>query len=191
MPGKFTAYNAMAAISVCRRMGTGDEMIAEALKNIRVPGRQECFTITGEETIVIDYAHNGMALEALIDAMRAYEPTSVTVVFGCGGERDRERRFGMGRAAQNADKVIITNDNPRNECAESIFSDIINNLDNTEYTIIEERRAAIERAVTQCMPGEVVLIAGKGHENYQIIGNRKIHLSDREEVLRSIEKVKK
>lgn len=191
MPGKFTAYNAMAAISVCRRMGTGDEMIAEALKNIRVPGRQECFTITGEETIVIDYAHNGMALEALIDAMRAYEPASVTVVFGCGGERDRERRFGMGRAAQNADKVIITNDNPRNECAESIFSDIINNLDNTEYTIIEDRRAAIERAVTQCMPGEAVLIAGKGHENYQIIGNRKIHLSDREEVLRSIEKVKK
>ena len=96
----------------------------------------------------------------------------------------------MGKAARAADKVIITNDNPRNEYPESIFSDIIKCLDNTEYTVIADRRMAISQAVTDCIPGEIAIIAGKGHENYQIIGDKRVHLSDREEVLKCIEKVK-
>ncbi|MDD7718508.1 MAG: UDP-N-acetylmuramoyl-L-alanyl-D-glutamate--2,6-diaminopimelate ligase [Eubacteriaceae bacterium] len=190
MPGKFTAYNAMAAAAVCRKIGRTDEEIESGLKSVTVPGRQECFTVTGKETIVIDYAHNGMSLKALIEAMKVYEPKRITVVFGCGGERDRNRRFEMGKAARAADKVIITNDNPRNEYPESIFSDIIKCLDNTEYTVIADRRMAISQAVTDCIPGEIAIIAGKGHENYQIIGDKRVHLSDREEVLKCIEKVK-
>lgn len=192
LAGRFTPLNAAPAIIIGGWLGAGSDAIHAALESIGIPGRQECFSITGKEVIMVDYAHNGMALEALMQSLKDYRPSKITCVFGCGGERDPKRRTDMGRAAcKYADDIILTADNPRNECPNQIFSDIIKGINNAAYSIVPDRREAIYRAVAGCGPGQFVLIAGKGHENYQITGDKRVHLDDREEVLLSIEKVRK
>ena len=193
LPGKFSCYNAMAAAAVCSRMKIGKESIRTALREILVPGRQEMFAAGPGKVIMVDYAHNGVALENLLKSLRDYHPKRLTVVFGCGGQRDKNRRTDMAKAAAAlADFSVVTSDNPRKEEPEVIISDITRVLAEQRscFTVIADRRAAIRYAAEHLQDGEIAIIAGKGHENYQIIGEDKIHFDDREEVLASIEKVK-
>lgn len=190
--GRFSAYNALAAVLAAKEIGVEDDAVIQGLKQFYAPGRQEVFLLGYDKVVIVDYAHNGMALQNLLEALRSYHPVKLTCVFGCGGERDRNRRFHMGEAAAKyADYSIITSDNPRNESPSSIISDIIVRIEDCggAYCIVEDRRKAIETAIRQCLPGEIIVIAGKGHEDYQIIGNKKIHFDDREEVRLLIEKV--
>lgn len=190
--GKFSVFNALAATMAAKVLCVEDDCIEAGLKSYIAPGRQEIFSLGYDKNVLVDYAHNGMALASLLSELRCYNPTKITCVFGCGGERDRNRRFKMGEAAAKfADFSIITSDNPRNESPIDIINDIISRIRafGGNYCVIEDRREAIEYAVNQCETGELVVIAGKGHENYQIIGNCKIHFDDREEVRKSIEKV--
>lgn len=193
IPGRFTAYNAMAAISVCKLLEVSDEVIENVLKNIKVPGRLDMIPTPIGGTIMIDYAHNGTALKCLLEAVREYKPEKITCVFGCGGQRDKRRRYTMGEIASRlADSCIITSDNPRNEEPLSIISDIIIGVKkgNGNYTIIPDRGEAIKYAVENCKSNCITIIAGKGHETYQIIGNVRRHFDDKEEVIRWIEKVR-
>ncbi len=193
VPGKFSCYNAMAAACVCRTLGIDKAFIAAGLRDIRVPGRQEMFSAGKEKIIMVDYAHNGTALYNLLSSLKDYHPKRLTCIFGCGGQRDRNRRFKMAEAAASySDFVIVTSDNPRNEPSGDIIKDIISRLmqAETSFAVIFDRGKAIEYGVRHCIPGEIVVVAGKGHENYQLIGNEKIHFDDREAVLSSIEKVK-
>lgn len=193
IPGRFTCYNAMAAMMVCRHFDLKEENLKKALKNISVPGRQEMFSAGNDKVIMVDYAHNGTALRSLLTALSDYQPKKLTCVFGCGGERDPKRRSKMGEAAARlADFSIVTSDNPRNEAPMSIIGDIILEMDQDggAYKVIPDRRQAIRYAVSHCEVGEIVVIAGKGHETYQIIGDEILHFDDREEVLSAIEKVK-
>lgn len=193
IPGKFTCYNAMAAMAVCRHFAVSEETIKRALKKISVPGRQEMFSAGNDKVIMVDYAHNGTALRCLLTALKDYRPKKLTCVFGCGGERDPQRRYKMGEAAAKlADFSIITSDNPRNEPPMAIISDITKEMDHDggAYMVIPDRKEAINYAVSHCQQGEIVIIAGKGHETYQIVGKEILHFDDREEVLASIEKVK-
>ncbi len=190
--GRFSAYNALAAVLAAKIYGADDTAVVEGLNQFYAPGRQEVFLLGYDKVIVVDYAHNGMALQGLLEALRSYHPAKLTCVFGCGGQRDRNRRFHMGEAAAKyADYSIITSDNPRNESPSSIISDIIVRIEECggAYCVVEDRRKAIETAIRQCLPGEIIVIAGKGHEDNQIIGNKKIHFDDREEVRLLIEKV--
>ena len=158
-----------------------------------MPGRQEMFAAGPGKVIMVDYAHNGVALENLLKSLRDYHPKRLTVVFGCGGQRDKNRRTDMAKAAAAlADFSVVTSDNPRKEEPEVIISDITRVLAEQRscFTVIADRRAAIRYAAEHLQDGEIAIIAGKGHENYQIIGEDKIHFDDREEVLASIEKVK-
>ncbi len=192
MPGKFTCYNGMAAAAVCSLLGIAPDRIKQALRSMQVPGRQEMFPLKNGGLIIVDYAHNGTALQNLLAALSAYRPDRLTCVFGCGGDRDRNRRFKMSQAAcRYADFLVITSDNPRKESPLSIISDIMVEVKRKEvpYTVIVDRREAIRFAVSRCGRGEITVIAGKGHEKGQIIGEKIIHFDDREEVLASIEKV--
>lgn len=133
---------------------------------------------------VIDYAHTDDALKNVLQTLKALNPVRLTVVFGCGGDRDRSKRPRMGRiAAESADKVIITSDNPRTESPALIINDICCGIhDGATYECVVDRRAAIHQALEEAVPGEIVLIAGKGHEDYQDINGEKTHLDDLEEV---------
>ena len=158
-----------------------------------IPGRQELFALDYTRLIMVDYAHNGEALEALLTAVREYHPKRLTCIFGCGGERDSRRRWGMAAAAAKAaDFSIVTADNPRKESLDSIIRDIIKGMEpfSKNYCVIQDRQQAIEYGVRNCQPGEIVVIAGKGHETKQVLGDRTIHFDDREVVRASIEKVK-
>lgn len=193
MPGRFNCSNALAAISACRQLGVPAETAAKALRKTRVPGRQEMFAMDLSRMILVDYAHNGMGLAGLLQSLREYRPSGLTCVFGCGGNRDPGRRKKMGAAAANyADQIIVTSDNPRDEDPKAIIGDIIEEIEKYEapFQVIEDRGSAIEEAVRGCRAGEITVICGKGHEDYQILGDKTIHFDDREAVLASIEKVK-
>lgn len=193
MPGDFNCRNALAAVSVCSQMGIPLETAVKALRKVSVPGRQQTFALDASRLILVDYAHNGTGLRVLLKSLRSYRPSGLTCVFGCGGGRDPGRRRKMGEAAaEYADRIIITSDNPRNEAPQDIIRDIIEEVSKfeTPFRVIEDRRQAIEEAVRSCRAGEITVICGKGHEDYQILGNFKIHFDDRETVRSSIEKVK-
>lgn len=192
-PGRFSLYNGLAVILAAKALKLPDEAIRNALMEVQVPGRQEIFTLDYNRMIIVDYAHNGVALESLLAGLRSYGPSRLTCIFGCGGQRDSSRRYDMGKAAiEYADFSIITADNPRKEPLDSIIRDIIKGMGTSKgnYQIIRDRRQAIERGVRNCQKGEMVVICGKGHETTQILSDRTIHFDDREVVLASIEKVK-
>ena len=155
---------------------------AEALEKVRpVPGRFE--TVTNDKGIgaVVDYAHTPDALEKLLDAVRPLAEGSVITVFGCGGDRDRTKRPLMGRAAaERSDWVIVTSDNPRTEDPARIAEEIVAGIGGAAYDVVLDRREAVRLAVSRAVPGDVVVVAGKGHEDYQIVGREKSHLDDRE-----------
>jgi UDP-N-acetylmuramoyl-L-alanyl-D-glutamate--2,6-diaminopimelate ligase len=175
LPGRFNVSNALAAIGVARTLGI-DDATSAALD--RVPGRMEHVRGAGID-VVIDYAHTPDALENALSALRETTDGTLVVVFGCGGDRDRGKRPEMGAvAARFADTLYITSDNPRTEDPQSILDDIIRGVGAKKYQADVDRRSAIARAIDEAKPGDVVLIAGKGHETYQEIGTQRFAFND-------------
>jgi UDP-N-acetylmuramoyl-L-alanyl-D-glutamate--2,6-diaminopimelate ligase len=180
MPGRFNVSNALAAIGVGRVLGVTDGAAAQALGSLRrVPGRMEHVRV-GEVDVVIDYAHTPDALENALRSLRETVKGTLSVVFGCGGDRDRGKRPQMGRiAGEYADRIYVTNDNPRTEDPAAIAEAIVAGMAPGANPVIElDRRSAIARAISDASAGDVVLIAGKGHESYQILGTDVVDFDD-------------
>lgn len=186
MPGRFSVYNAMTAIAICRHFGVSVEDIQKALLSAKVRGRIEMVKVSDDFTLMIDYAHNAMALESLLTTLKEYEHGRLVCVFGCGGNRSRDRRFEMGEVSGRlADFTIITSDNPRFEEPDAIIADIVTGISKTDgaYISIPDRKEAIAYAIENGRPGDIIVLAGKGHEDYQEIKGVKYHMDDREMVL--------
>lgn len=183
LPGEFSVHNSLAAIAVADLMHVPVADIQTILKQIKVRGRVEMIPISDAFTLMIDYAHNAMALESLLTALRAYNPKRLVTLFGCGGNRSKDRRFEMGEVSGNmADFTIITSDNPRDEEPAAIMEDIVTGMKKTtgSYVAIEDRKEAIRYAILHAQPGDVIVLAGKGHEDYQEIHGVKHHMDERE-----------
>ena len=185
MPGEFNAYNSAAALAISQIIGISWQRAVETVRNIKIPGRAETVPISEDFTVMVDYAHNGKALASLLYSLRQYQPERLIVVFGCGGNRAEARRIEMGKAAsQFADVIIVTSDNPRNEDPIKIIEDIIENVSSSkEVIVIPDRKEAIREAIKTGRRGDIIVVAGKGHETYQIIGDEIKHFDDREEIL--------
>ena len=182
IPGKFSVYNSLTAIAVCRHFGVPQDTIQKALKNVKVKGRIEIIRVSVDYTLMIDYAHNAMALESLLNTLREYKPARLVCLFGCGGDRSRERRFEMGEVSGKlADLTVITSDNPRTEEPQAIIDDIRTGIKRTEGRFVEiiDRRKAIEYVIRNAEPGDVIVLAGKGHEDYQEISGVKHPMDER------------
>ena len=182
IPGEFSVYNSLTAIAVCRHFDVPVENIKAALKVAKVKGRIEMVKVSDEFTLMIDYAHNAMALESLLHTLRDYDPGRIVSVFGCGGNRSKTRRYEMGEVSGRlADFTIITSDNPRFEEPQEIIDDIIIGMKKTDgkYIDICDRGEAIKYAIRHGRPGDVIVVAGKGHETYQEIKGVKYDMDDR------------
>lgn len=184
-PGKFSSYNALCAISVCHLIGASVDDIKRALINFSVKGRVEPVPIGNRKTFIIDYAHNGVSMESILTTMRGYNPKRLITIFGCGGNRSKDRRYEMGKVSGTlADLSIVTSDNPRYENPDDIINDILSTLKVTggKYVTISDRREAIKYAIDNSEEGDIILLLGKGHEDYQEIKGVKHHFDDREVV---------
>ena len=182
-PGRFSVYNALTAIAICRHFGVTKENIQKALLAAKVKGRIEIIKVSDEFTLMIDYAHNAMALESLLTTLKEYHPKRLVCLFGCGGNRDRNRRFEMGEVSGKlADLTVITSDNPRTEEPQAIIDDIKTGIAKTdgEYVEICDRREAIAYVIKAGRPGDVIVLAGKGHEDYQEINGVKYPMDERD-----------
>ena len=181
-PGKFSVYNALCAIAVARHFGCTAEEIAPALLEAKVKGRIEMVKVSDEFTLMIDYAHNAMALKSLLTTLKDYHPNRLISVFGCGGNRSKLRRFEMGEVSgKYADFTIITSDNPRFEEPEAIMDDIETGMKKTDgkYIKITDRKEAIRYAIEHGEHGDIIVLAGKGHEDYQEIKGVKYPMDER------------
>ena len=194
IPGLFSVYNALSVLAAVSLLGIDIKKAARALKSCTgVKGRAEVVPTGGNFSIIIDYAHTPDALENILKAARSFTTGRVVALFGCGGDRDKTKRPIMAKvAASFSDFVIVTSDNPRTEEPSAIINDILEGMANakTPYITIENRREAIKRAISNAQPGDVIVLAGKGHETYQIIGKEKFHFDEREvvaEILRERE----
>ena len=184
--GQFNLANLLAAVGACLQLGLELSAIVEALPGFTgVPGRMEQVQIKPDQdiSVIVDYAHTPDSLENMLKASRPFISGQMICVFGCGGDRDRTKRPKMGNiAATLADQVIVTSDNPRTESPEQILEDVVAGIPKSiNPTVIGDRASAIRTAILQAKPGDGVLIAGKGHEDYQILGTEKIHFDDREQ----------
>ena len=193
LPGRFNLYNVMAAVASCGLLGLDTDSIAQGLSSVdRVPGRFEKVDRGQAFTAVVDYAHTPDALQNVLENARVITSGRVITVFGCGGDRDTSKRPLMGQAAGRlSDIVFVTSDNPRSEDPEVIMDEIMEGLGDPVGTVkrISDRRTAIDRAVMEARPGDILVVAGKGHENYQIIGERILPFSDVDELARAIKKI--
>ena len=181
-PGKFSVYNALTAIAICRHFEVEEDDIKEALLAAKVKGRIEPVKVSNEFTLMIDYAHNAMALKSLLTTLREYEPHRLVCLFGCGGNRAKSRRYEMGEVSgQLADLTIITSDNPRTEQPQAIIDDIKIGIGKTDgkYVEICDRKEAIAYAISHGEPGDIIVLAGKGHEDYQEINGVKYPMDER------------
>ena len=194
IPGRFSVYNALAAISVAKLFGTKTEDIKEALENVRVLGRSELVDNKLDLKIMIDYAHTPDSLENILKTVKQYTIGRVICVFGCGGDRDKAKRPIMGEiSGRLADYTIITSDNPRTENPEEIIKEIENGAKKTKgnYECITDRKEAIKKAIAMENKNDIVIIAGKGHEMYQEIQKEQIPFDEREvikEIVNELEK---
>jgi UDP-N-acetylmuramoyl-L-alanyl-D-glutamate--2,6-diaminopimelate ligase len=190
-PGIFTIYNGLAALAFARSAGYPFEMVQKGLENLKgVPGRFELVENSKGVIAIVDYAHTPDALEKVLKTATDFKKGRLICIFGCGGDRDKRKRAMMGMTAgKYSDYCIITSDNPRSEEQESITTDIEAGIYETgcNYEIIENRYEAIKKAVSIYKKGDIIMIAGKGHETYQIIGTEKYHFDDREVAKKIIE----
>lgn len=183
LPGNFSIYNSLAAIAVADQMGVPFDKITDILADIKVKGRVELIPISDKFTIMIDYAHNAMSLSSILMTLREYKPKRLVCLFGCGGNRSKDRRYEMGEVSGNmADFTIITSDNPRNEEPQAIIDDIKTGISKTsgKYIEIIDRKEAIRYAIMNAEEGDVIVLAGKGHEDYQDIRGVKYHMDERD-----------
>lgn len=181
--GKFNVYNLVSAAAAMLALGHSLEGVSKALSFIQpVSGRAERYHHDAYADTIVDYAHTPDALENILCSLRGHVSGRIICVFGCGGERDQGKRPMMGRIAeQYADSIIVTNDNVRSEDAQAIANDILSGIENTAKVRVElDRRAAIKLAVAQSSQEDLILVAGKGHEDYQIIGTKKIKYDERQ-----------
>lgn len=186
IPGKFSVYNSLMAIAICRHFGVDEDIIRKSLESIKVRGRVEMVPLQGKDyTMIIDYAHNAMSAESLLTTIKEYNPKRLVVIFGAGGNRDRNRRFEMGEICSKlADFLILTNDNPRYEEPLAIIDDIITGVKkgSAEYIAIPDRKEAIKYSMDNAKKGDVILLIGKGHEDYVEIKGERYHFDEREAI---------
>ncbi len=194
IPGMFSVYNALAVLAASAHLGIPGERAAAALATSRgVKGRAELLETDGDYTLLIDYAVTPDAVENILTTAREFTKGRLVFLFGCGGDRDKLKRPIMGRiAGEKADFVIVTSDNPRTEDPKAIIDDILPGLKKTRkpYVVRPDRREAIEYAIENHKDGDVIILCGKGHEDYQIIGKEKIHMDEREIVAEILRKRK-
>lgn len=182
VPGKFSVYNSLTAIAICHHFNVSVEDMKKALKEAKTRGRIEMVKVSDEFTLMIDYAHNAMSLESLLSTLKEYGPERLVCVFGCGGNRSKLRRYEMGEVSGRlADFTIITSDNPRFEEPQAIIDDIKTGIEKTDGKYIEiiDRKEAIRYAIEHGKPGDVIVLAGKGHEDYQEIKGVKHPMDER------------
>jgi UDP-N-acetylmuramoyl-L-alanyl-D-glutamate--2,6-diaminopimelate ligase len=183
-PGRFSVYNCLAAAAAAYAEGIDKDIIREGLYNLsKVPGRAEVVNIDKPYTVIIDYAHSPDSLENILKSVRQYAKGKIITVFGCGGDREKEKRPIMGEVAGKlSDYCVVTSDNPRSEEPESIINQIEQGISSTncDYICIENRRDAIKYALTIARNDDIVLLAGKGHETYQVLKDGTIHFDERE-----------
>ena len=192
IPGLFNVVNALAAVSVCSFLDLDKEKISHALEHIRVNGRMEIVYTSERCTVLVDYAHNAVSMESLLSTLRDYKPKRLVCVFGCGGNRSKDRRYSMGEiGGKLADLSIITADNSRYEKVEDIIADIRGSIEKTGGSFIEipDRREAIRYSILQAQPGDMVAVIGKGHEDYQEINGVRHHFLDREVIEETVKEL--
>ena len=192
IPGKFSVYNALCAIGICKSLNIADEKIIKALSlAMGVKGRAELVPTDRDFTIMIDYAHTPDGIENILTTVKGFAKGRVVIVFGCGGDRDNTKRPVMGEIASRlADYVVVTSDNPRSEEPIKIIDMIVDGVKKhpVPYTVIENRAEAIEFAINNAQPDDVIVLAGKGHETYQVLNNETIHFDEREIVAQILKK---
>lgn len=183
IPGRFSVYNALAAISVCRHFDLTDKDILDGLNEVKVKGRVEAVPVVGDYTILIDYAHNALSMENILTTLKEYKPNRLVTMFGAGGNRPKDRRYEMGEVSGRLSSLsVITEDNSRFEDVMDIIEDIkvgINKTDG-EYVVIPNRVDAIRYCIENAQKGDIIVLAGKGHEDYQEIRGVKYHMDERE-----------
>lgn len=183
IPGHFNVYNALASIAVCYQLGADMDAVRKGLDTVKVKGRVERVPVPGDYTLLIDYAHNAVSMENILTTLRAYNPPRLICLFGAGGNRPKARRYEMGEiCGRLADLSVVTEDNSRFENVHDIIADIEVGLNKTEgsYLVIPNRRNAIRWCLDNAKPGDVIVLAGKGHEDYQEIKGVKYHMDERE-----------
>jgi len=193
--GRFAVYNTLAAFAVALKEGIDLDIIKKALEEARgVPGRFEIIDEGQDFTVIVDYAHTPDGLKNILETVKEIARGKIITVFGCGGDRDKKKRPLMGEAAAvHSDYCIITSDNPRSEEPMTIIEDIIPGVKNftKAYSVVENRREAINEAIRMARKGDTVVIAGKGHETYQIVGNEVFHFDDREEARKALRSLRR
>ena len=183
IPGKFSIYNALAAISVCRHFDVSENAITSGLNEVKVKGRIESVPVPGNYTLLIDYAHNALSMENILTTIREYRPNRLITLFGAGGNRPKVRRYEMGEVSGKlSDLSVVTADNSRNEDVMDIISDIEVGLRKTrgKFIVIPDRREAIKYCLSIAKDNDIIVLAGKGHEDYQEINGQRIHFDERE-----------
>lgn len=194
IPGRFSVYNALTAIAICRHFEVSHEIVRNSLENIKIKGRLETVNISKNFTLIIDYAHNAMSLETLLSTLKEYNPKRLVCVFGCGGNRSKLRRYEMGEiSSRTADLTIVTSDNPRFEKPKDIIEDILIGVKKGEgdYITIVERKEAIRYSIENARKGDLIVLAGKGHESYQEIEGIKHQMDERKLIKKILQDLKK
>ena len=182
VPGMFTVYNSLTAAAICMQLKVPAEVMKKALLEVQVKGRLESVHISPKFSLMIDYAHNAMSLKSLLTALKEYKPKRLVCLFGCGGNRSRDRRFEMGEiSSEYADLTIVTSDNPRFEEPEAIIEDILVGVKKADgaYVTVPNRKEAIQYAILNARDEDVIVLAGKGHEDYQEIKGVKYPMDER------------
>ncbi len=193
IPGRFNVYNSMASIFACCLLGIDTDTILKALKHVRIPGRVELIPVSDMFSVIVDYAHNEVSTRSVLETLREYNPPHIICVYGAGGNRSRLRRYDMGEVTgELADFSVLTCDNPRDEEISDINEDIKAGLakHNGKYIEIEDRVEAIAYAIEHAAEGDIILLLGKGHEDYMEIKGVKYPYSEREAVIKAYELVK-
>ncbi len=183
IPGKFNVYNALSAISAVSFFDVPDQAIIDGLKIAKVKGRVEPVSVPGNYTLLIDYAHNALSMENVLSTLRLYKPNRLITMFGAGGNRPKVRRFEMGETSGRlSDLSVITEDNSRFENVMDIIEDIKTGINKTDgkYVVVPNRRDAIKYCMQNAQDGDIIVLAGKGHEDYQEIKGVKYHMDERE-----------
>ena len=192
VPGSFSVYNSLTAIAICHHFNVVEEKIKQALLHVNVKGRIELVPVSDRYTLMIDYAHNAMSLESLLTTLKEYEPGRLVCLFGCGGNRAKSRRYEMGEVSSRlADLTVVTSDNPRDEEPMDIINDILIGVKKADgdYVTIPDRKEAIAYCMKNAKDGDIIVLAGKGHEDYQEIKGVKHHMDERELIAEIVEEM--
>lgn len=191
--GRYNVYNVLGALSIALLLGIEKDIVLDKIKELKgAPGRYELVNCGQDFTVIVDYSHTGDALENILKSINELKKGRIITVFGCGGDRDPSKRPVMGEIAERlSDIAIVTSDNPRTEDSYKIIEQVLEGMKEKNHIVEEDRDHAISKAIELAEANDIILIAGKGHETYQILGRKKIHFDDREIARREIVKKKK